>query len=108
MKIIPLQAALILALAIFVSCSKKKDNDNPKAPDAYAIGANNNLLAFHTSDPSTITSRTVTGLQPGEMLLGIDFRLADGQLYGLGNTSRLYRINTSTGAATMVGAGPFP
>ncbi len=38
---------------------------------------------------------------------GVDFRPADGQLYGLGSTSRLYRINTSTGAATMVGAGPF-
>lgn len=108
MRSIPLKAAFILALTFSISCSKKKNDNTPKVPDAYALGTNNNLFAFHTSNPSTITSHTITGLQPAEQLLGIDFRPADGQLYGLGSTSRLYRINTSTGAATMVGTGPFP
>jgi len=45
----------------------------------------------------------ITGLQAGENILGIDFRPATGQLYGLGSTSRLYVINAGTGAATAVG-----
>jgi len=40
-------------------------------------------------------------------MLGIDFRPANGQLYGLGSTSRLYRIDPATGAASAVGTVPF-
>ena len=44
----------------------------------------------------------------GENILGIDFRVATGQLYALGSASRLYTINLLTGAATQVGsAGAF-
>jgi hypothetical protein len=39
--------------------------------------------------------------------MGIDFRPATGQLYGVTNGSRLYIINVNTGAATPVGAGAF-
>src|SRR4030095_15839230 len=45
--------------------------------------------------------------QGGENVLGIDFRPATGELYGLGSTSRLYRIDIANGAAVQVGAGPF-
>jgi hypothetical protein len=43
----------------------------------------------------------------GESILGIDMRPATGQLFALGSTSRLYTVNTASGAATIVGAGPF-
>ncbi len=36
-------------------------------------------------------------------LVGIDVRPADGQLYGVGSTSRLYLLNPITGAATPIG-----
>jgi hypothetical protein len=49
----------------------------------------------------------VTGLQPEEEILGIDFRPATGGLYGLGSTSRLYLIDPGTAVATQVGSGPF-
>jgi hypothetical protein len=68
-----------------------------------------NLVGFDSAAPGTI-ARTVaiTGLQTGEVLLGIDRRPSNGLLYGLGSTSRLYTINTTTGAATPVGsAGAF-
>ena len=45
----------------------------------------------------------ISGLQQNESILGIDFRPLNGQLYGLGSTSRLYTINTSSGVATAVG-----
>ncbi len=50
--------------------------------------------------------RRITGLQNNEQILGIDFRPATGQLYGLGSSSRLYLIDTDTAVATQVG-NPF-
>ena len=35
----------------------------------------------------------ITGTEPGEILVGIDFRPADGRLYALGSKSRLYTVN---------------
>jgi hypothetical protein len=71
--------------------------------------AQNQLLTIDSATPGTISSTVgITGLQGGESILGIDFRPATGVLYGLGSTSRLYTINTATGAATQVGsAGAF-
>ena len=45
----------------------------------------------------------VSGMQPGERVLGIDFRPATGQLYALGSTGRLYIIDRFTAVATLVG-----
>ncbi len=72
------------------------------------LTTSNALITFDTTTPGTIDSTvTVTGLQGGENLLGIDFRPEDGLLYGVGSTSRLYTINTTTGAATQVGSNAF-
>jgi Domain of unknown function (DUF4394) len=64
----------------------------------------NELVRFHSATPGTILSTaTISGLQLGEQLVGIDMRPADGQLYGIGSTSRLYLLNAITGAATQIG-----
>ncbi|HVG33668.1 MAG TPA: DUF4394 domain-containing protein [Pyrinomonadaceae bacterium] len=74
----------------------------------YGVTVFNNLISFDRASPTTIYSRVaITGVQPGEQILGIDFRPSNGVLYGLGSTSRLYTINTTTGVATQVGAGQF-
>jgi hypothetical protein len=76
--------------------------------NVFAVTMGNNLLRFLSSAPGTIISKTpITGMQPSETVLGIDFRPTNGQLYALGSTSRLYRLDPATGAATQVGAGPF-
>lgn len=71
--------------------------------------AQNQLLTIDSATPGTISNTVgITGLQGGESILGIDFRPATGQLYGLGSSNRLYTINTATGTATQVGsAGAF-
>ncbi|MGN9907984.1 DUF4394 domain-containing protein [Phytohabitans sp. LJ34] len=51
-------------------------------------------------------SLAITGLAEGEKLVGIDTRPANGQLYAVGSTSRLYVIDPATGAAAPVGT-PF-
>lgn len=78
----------------------------PTNPVAYAIDNANALQIFDPNNPVPIT-KTITGLQPSEGILGIDFRPANGQLYALGSSSRIYTINLGTGAATAVGTSPF-
>jgi len=87
-----------------------EDRTTPSA--AFALSDINagvgNLLAFDTDRPTETTVRTITGILGTEVLAGIDFRPQDGLLYGLGvnagaDTATLYKISTSTGAATVVG-----
>ena len=70
----------------------------------FGIDGTNSLVVFSSSRPETITRRVaVTGLSTGEQLLGIDFRPADGRLYAMGSTSRIYTLDTLSGVATAVG-----
>lgn len=74
-----------------------------RAETVVALTSGNRLLFFQPATPGTITRTvTVTNLQPGEILLGIDQRPANGQLYAVGSTGRLYTLDTTTGAATLV------
>lgn len=79
----------------------------PTAPVSYAIDEMNNLVIINFMKIGTPITKAITGLQMGETILGIDFRPANGQLIALGSSSRLYALNTSSGAATAIGAGPF-
>lgn len=82
---------------------------NPSNFQVFGLTTMNNLVRFNSNRPNTILSNVaITGLQGGESLVGIDFRPATGRLFGIGSTSRIYMINTFTGAATAVGtAGAF-
>lgn len=65
------------------------------------LDSNNSLIFFDASNPTRQTSSSsVTGIDG--TLLGIDFRPANGLLYGLTNTNKLYTINPDTGASTFV------
>ena len=70
----------------------------------YGLSVTNKLVRFNSAAPGTIqNSVQIGGLQSGENLVGIDFRPATGQLWGIGSTSRLYTIDLNSGAATNVG-----
>jgi hypothetical protein len=78
---------------------------------AYGLGPANQLVQFSTRNSNVITnSVTVTGLNSGETLRGIDFRPATGELYAYGSdptglvSRTIYTINPITGAATSRGA----
>ncbi len=80
-----------------------------KAATVYGITNTNQLVRFNTDTPGMVTTiGTVSGLQAGEMILGIDFRPATGQLYALGSSSRIYTLNRMTGAASLVGVLTTP
>ena len=97
--------AVLFLFALVLSAGAVSAN----AATAFGVNAANQLVRFNTATPGTVANiGTITGLQAGETILGIDFRPVNGQLYALGSTSRLYTINITTGAATQVGvAGAF-
>ena len=79
-----------------------------KAEGLVALTTTGNLISFDSATPGTVSSVAITGLQAGESIRGIDRRPATGELYGVGSSSRLYVINTTTGFATQIGsAGAF-
>jgi hypothetical protein len=74
-----------------------------------ALSESNKLLLFSSVAPGAILrQQQVTGLQPGEKLVGLDFRATDGKLYAVGSSSLLYMVDLRSGQATLVGNGqPF-
>lgn len=98
-------AIALLASAGFLSLSSS-------APAALIYGIDDSsgqsLIRFDSSSPGSLAAAVaISGLQSNETIKGIDFRPSTQQLYALGSTNRLYRLNVLTGAATQVGAGPF-
>jgi hypothetical protein len=99
----------------------EKQNERRSCGRVFAINAANELLTLDAeANPSCqspprehrrgrvgIESRMqIVGLAPAEQLVGIDFRPATGQLYGLGNVTQLgqlYTIDPETAIATIVG-----
>ena len=74
----------------------------------YGVTSGQSLVSFNSAAPGTILSNVaLSGMQPSETIRGIDFRPSTGQLFALGSSSRLYTVNTTTGAATLVGPGSF-
>ena len=71
-----------------------------------ALGADGLTLVGYDSDaPATVLSKaTVTGLDAGATLVGIDYRGTNSKLYGVASNSRLYTVDPASGAATAVGA----
>lgn len=74
----------------------------------YGVTSTQRLVSFDSSAPGTIlTNVAIGGAQAGETIRGIDFRPLNGRLYALGSSSRLYTLDTMTGALTPVGSGTF-
>ncbi|MGQ3053452.1 MAG: DUF4394 domain-containing protein [Roseateles sp.] len=98
--------SLAATAALLAACATQPME--PVGPPAkemiYAVTAGNQLIQFNAGQPQkTLSSKALTGLTAGDTLLGIDYRVAKGQLYGLGASGQLYRIDTQSGAASAIG-----
>lgn len=73
----------------------------------FAVTQAQELIRFNAGTPRRIEQRQpLVGLAPGETVLGIDFRVSHGVLYGLTSAGKLVTIDTASARATAVGAGP--
>ena len=74
----------------------------PRAVNVTGLTIDNRLVTFNPASPNTLTGNVaIIGLNPGENILGMDFRPADSQLWALSSTGRLYTLDPATGAATF-------
>ena len=95
------QVGAALALAALASAVQ--------AAPVYALASNNGtLVRFDTATPGTVTS--VGALSGATTALdGLDFRPADGMLYGYNAaTSGIYRVDPNTGMTTLVSTSSAP
>ncbi|MGH3976799.1 MAG: DUF4394 domain-containing protein, partial [Pseudonocardiaceae bacterium] len=68
----------------------------------------NRLVEFSSDSPSPRETGTISGLTGGDTrLVGIDYRVQDGNLYGVGDQGGLYTVATN-GQATSVGRLTIP
>ncbi len=70
-------------------------------------GFGQGLVSIDSTQPGMATSSMsfITGFGDGERVVGIDYRPATGELYGLSDGSAIYRLDPTSGAATLVGSG---
>jgi hypothetical protein len=70
----------------------------PAAPGlrAFGITGDGTLMATFTTDRPTVLDwvRVVTGLVGDQKLIGIDYRVQDGLMYGVGDKGGIYTIKT--------------
>ena len=95
----PPPRARLAAVAAALLCTSSL----AQAEAVVGLTSANALVMFDTATPlNASVPVTITGLLgTNETILGIDRRPANGVLYGLGSSGRLYTLNTTTGAATF-------
>lgn len=112
------QTALAAGIAASVMLYACEDHRVPPTEQAlpdrtfYALSDNNQLHEINVKNTaSPLRSFAVTGLESGDVLAGIDFRPATGQLYAISAQGNLYQINAKSGdqqgKATRIGAAPI-
>jgi hypothetical protein len=102
-----------LALAgafLLGACASPTDVDPPEGPPrkqtAWAVTERAELIRFNAGQPARVLDRKpVSGLDAGDRLVGIDYRVARGVLFALSAAGKLYTLDTASGRLTAVGAG---
>lgn len=101
------RAVLLAALALgaVAGCATMAEPEGPpRKENVFAVTQSNRLISFNAGQPARILgNRPLTGLAAGEKIVGIDYRVARGLLYGLGAGGQLYLIDAATATAKPVG-----
>jgi hypothetical protein len=85
-------------------CGMRSDFDRTSRLTVFGLTSDQRLVKFEECKPRRLRKvGTVSGLQDDDTaLVGIDFRVRDGQLYGLGDGGGIYTIDTRTAEAFKV------
>ncbi len=76
----------------------------PAREVALAVTESHHLIAFNAARPGRLLSRQpITGLPPGEKIVGLDVRQKNDGVYALTDAGRLYTLDPETAGATPVG-----
>jgi hypothetical protein len=102
-------SALALCIATAGCAMTEQEVEGPARKETLVgLTEGNQLVRFNAGQPQKVTVvGAVKGLQSGESIVGIDYRVARGVLFALGSTGRLYTLDARTAQATAVGAAPL-
>lgn len=103
-------AAVMSAVFALAACGGGGGDDTPAPPEVtlgntIAVTASGRVISFDRAAPGTLSSNVaISGLATGETLVGFDVRPADGLIYAVSSTSRIYTLDAKTGALTFKSA----
>ncbi len=96
----------LLTIALVAVTSSVAIAPQVKAVNLTGLTRDNTLVNFDSASPSSANFVQVAGVVGN--LLGIDYRPADGQLYGLADSNNIYTIDANTGATTFASTLDVP
>lgn len=106
--------SFILSFSMFSCDDHRVPPTGPSLPDRifYALSDDNQLHEINIRNTAApLRTFAVIGLEQGDMLKGIDFRPATGQLYAISSMNNLYQVNVKSGdqqgKATRIGSAPI-
>lgn len=102
-------SALIALTLLATGCAGLPDTGGtPRKEIVRAVTQSHHLVSFNAGQPGRLLSDVaLQGLAAGETVLGIDYRVARGELYALGSSGRVFRVDTASGQLTPVGNETF-
>lgn len=97
-------SALLTAPATAAPAARNAPAVSEKPLRAIGLVDGTSFVSFTTNNPGqTGAIGTISGLTGGDTLLvGIDFRVADGRLYGVGNAGGVYQFERNSSAGRLV------
>ncbi len=98
--IVTLAVGALLTAPLSVASAGER-GDRGRGGDVVGLVDGTTLVKFRTDNTRVKQEREVTGLAGDTSLVGIDYRVQDGKLYGVGNQGGVYTIDDK-GAATKV------
>jgi hypothetical protein len=104
----PLTGAIV-AVSLLSACSMLPEAQGPlRKHTVRVVTDSHHLLTFNAGQPGNILSDVpLHGLQSGEVVLGIDYRVFKGDLYALGSSGRIYLVDVQSGQLQPVGKDRF-
>lgn len=104
-----LSAAALGGALIAAGCAGLPDaGGTPRKEIVRAVTQSHHLVSFNAGQPGRLLSDVaLKGLAAGETVLGIDYRVARGELYALGSSGRVFRVDIASGQLTPVGNETF-
>jgi hypothetical protein len=107
----PYRPAVVVVPLLLAACAmgpEREAEGPPRKESIVALTEAGSLVRFNAGQPQKVTAiGAVKGLQAGENLVGIDYRVNRGVLFGLGSTGRIYTIDAKTAEAKPVGTAPL-
>ncbi|MBG0562806.1 DUF4394 domain-containing protein [Actinoplanes aureus] len=95
-------AAVALTLGAAGAAFAGSDDDDRRL-QAVGLTADQQLVTFAVDKPGRVrTAGKVTGLQSDTRLVGVDYRVQDGKLYGVGDAGGVYTLVVRGAKATKV------